>query len=88
MKVLKEFKVKLDGYLNRDELTEAQHAINLHYTGDTNANHWVDGKLVAKYPEIEKARPEFVEAHYNVNRGFCAKVTIQLMEDGTFRTKR
>jgi hypothetical protein len=87
MKALTEFKIKFRGYLTRDELTEAQHLINKHYTGDEQANHWVDGNLVSKYPEIEKAKPEYPEAHYNVARGYCGFATIQLMEDGTFRQK-
>ena len=74
MKVLKEFKVSLSDYLNYQQLQKARAAINLHYLGDAECNHYVDGRCIAKYPE--KETQELKDAHFMVNMGFSVKVTI------------
>lgn len=84
--VLKEFMVDLGGYLDELQKNVAFEAINLHYVGDKNCNHMVDGKMVAKYPD--KECQEMEDAHYNVMRGYSVKTVIQLMSDGTFKVKK
>lgn len=82
---LHEFEIDLGVYLEPKDLDTARAELNLHFFNDTVCNHWVDGKLVAKYPEIEKSNPLINDAHYNVNRGCRVTVIIELMSDGTFR---
>ena len=87
MKVLKEFekciKVSLDG----GDMEEGLKALNQHFFNDDVCNHWVDGNLVAKYPEIEAENPSLKDAYYTIRRGSYIIVTIQLMEDGSIRQK-
>lgn len=84
---LHEFEIEVDVTLDPKDLDIARTALNLHFFNDTVCNHWVDGKLVAKYPEIEKANPLINDAYHNVNRGSRVTVIIELMSDGTFRQR-
>lgn len=61
--------------------------LNLHYFNDKNCNHYVDGKYVAKYPEIEEKHPEIRDAHYNVRRGQIYKIVVDLYSDGSYKIR-
>jgi hypothetical protein len=82
MKVLKQFDVTLTDSLSYEQEKEALAEINNFYLGDTECNELVDGTYQPKYPEKESA--EFEEAHYNIRRGFAARIKIGLLENGTF----
>jgi len=87
MKVLHTFKKKIVIHLDYDESDIATSALNMFYVGEPNCNHLVDGKLVAKYPEIEKSVPAFRESHYNCRRSQIVIIEVELMENGTIRIK-
>ena len=87
MKVLhtftKEIVLSLDGF----EIQDAIKLLNLHYIGEENCNEYKDGKYVAKFPDIERDVPAFVESHYTVRRGKVVKLKVELLEDGSLRVK-
>jgi hypothetical protein len=58
-------------------------ALNFHFFNDGHCNHYIDGKYVAKYPEIEASNPLIKEAYYSVRCGQYVKVFIDLHEDGS-----
>lgn len=76
--------IRLEG-LQRDE---ALKYLNLHYVQDEQCNEYKDGKVVAKYPDIEEQHPEFVESHYNVFHSYQATVDVELWSDGKLRLKK
>ena len=81
-KILRTFTHLVDVDLDNIEIEELIKTLNLHYVNDEHCNHIVNGQMVAKYPEIEKSCPEFVESHYNVRRGFRVKLSLDLLSDG------
>lgn len=85
MKVLKEFKCKLQKVFNPFEVDGFQRLINKHYLGDENCNKYLNGELVAKYPE--KETEDYKNANFNCCKGFSQEVTLQLLENGSFRIK-
>lgn len=68
-------------------LDKCMKQLNLHYFNDENCNHHVDGKYVAKYPEIEKQHPEIKDAHYEIRRGVRYKIKVDLYSDGSYKIK-
>lgn len=88
MKVLKTFTLQLPINLAGQDRKDAQYLLNLHYLGDVECNEWKDGKLVAKYSEIEKNTPEFQEAHYTINRGCIVNLELELLENGYLRLRK
>ena len=54
--------------------------INLHYLGDEDANEFVDGYYVAKYPE--KETPEFQNAVWNTTLGYTVNLAVEFDEKG------
>lgn len=83
MKVLTTIEHEIDYHLSEKGLREARRALNLHYVKDENCNHYVDGKIVSKYPQFEKDHPEFKDAHYRVNMCRRQRVAIDVYEDGS-----
>jgi hypothetical protein len=57
--------------------------LNLYYLGDEDANHVVDGKMVAKYPE--KETEEFKDAVRKAGKGFPLALSIEMDVNGNFR---
>lgn len=84
MKTLLTFDKELNFSLTQQERDKAFEAINLHYFGDKDCNiRNSEGKMVAKYPELETE--ELKEAHFRVNAGKRLKVKCELLENGTIR---
>jgi hypothetical protein len=54
--------------------------INLHYLGDEDANHLVDGQMVAKYPE--KETQEFKDAAARIESGFTVNLKVTFDVNG------
>ena len=84
MKVLTTFKIPVTLRLNYEQQQEARRLVNQLHLQDDDCNHTdpVTNQYVAKYPEYEKAHPEFVEAHYAISRSVATHVTVNLTEDG------
>ena len=85
MKILHQFETTIRYSLSIPQMEEALTLLNLHYLGEENCNHMVDGRWVAKYPDIEMTVPEFKNAHYNAQSAYNEKILVNLMEDGTLR---
>ena len=88
MKVLATFPVWVDFHLDGNDLKEAIKKLTFFYTGDTECNVFDGKEYKSKYPEIEKSKPEYVQSHWNINRGYRAKIEVNLMEDGSLKIKK
>jgi hypothetical protein len=87
MKILATFKIPITLKLNYEQEQEARRLINQLHVQDDDCNHHdpVTKKYGAKYPEYEKAHPEFMEAHYAISRSVGAHAAVNLMEDGSIQ---
>lgn len=54
--------------------------VNLHYLGDEDCNHIVDGEMVAKYPEKETL--EYKEASHRISAGFHLNIKLIFNTNG------
>lgn len=54
--------------------------LNLHYLGDIDANHSVDGVMVPKYPE--KETEEFKKAVHNANSSYAITLSMEFDVNG------
>ena len=86
--VLGTFKMPITIRLEGEQRREAQRLLNLYYLQDEECNEYKDNKLVSKYPEFEKAHPEFVEAHYAVCRSYSNTIEVELLSNGRLRIKK
>lgn len=66
--------------LSRSREMQLLKFLNLHYLGDEDANHYVDGNLVAKYPE--KETQEFKEAVHRVGMGHTVNLSVEFDVNG------
>jgi len=57
--------------------------LNLYYLGDEDANHVIDGKMVAKYPE--KETEEFKDAVRKAGKGFPLALSVEMDVNGNFK---
>lgn len=71
--------------LSEADRLKAQKLINKHFCGEEDCNTEQDGKLVAKYPEIEKAHPEWLQAHRELPRTKAVKLDIAVCLDGSIK---
>lgn len=87
MKILATFKIPITYALDDMQEREARRLINQFHVQDDEANHRdpVTNRYVSKYPEYEKAHPEFVDAHYAISRSVMGTVEVNLFEDGRIR---
>jgi hypothetical protein len=83
MKVLHTFKKRVEIYLNHVENSIAMEKLNLHHFNDKECNKFVDGIVVAKYPE--KETPEIMDSYRNAHRSYEVLIEVNLMEDGTLQ---
>lgn len=66
--------------LSRSKEAQLLKFLNLHYLGDEDANHYVDGRLVAKYPERETQ--EFKEAVHRAGMDLMVKLFVEFDVNG------
>lgn len=87
--VLGEYKQTIVLHLNEPQRRDAMAKLNVFYTGDVECNiQNAEGKLVGKYPEIEKNVPAFIESHWAMCRHYQTTVDIELLTDGSLRLKK
>lgn len=82
-KLLGTFEQEINFSLNHEVLRESLRLLNLHNFNDEECNHYVKGKLVSKYPNLET--PEVKEAYWRVNAGRVCTVTVELYSDGSYK---
>lgn len=76
--------VEVDYHLPEEDIQKAMRIINEHFCGEADSNKFVDGKWVAKYPEIEAAHPEWAAAHRNLRSHTRARLSVSIYSDGTY----
>ena len=86
--VLHTFKMPITVCLEGEQRREAQRLLNQHYLQDDECNTTIDGKYVSKYPEFEKAHPEFAESHYAVCHSYLNSIEVELLSNGRLRIKK
>jgi len=74
------FIVEVPVSLQSNQLLQLYRYLNLHYLGDVNANHFVDGQLVPAYPE--KETEEFKNATYNVDSSYTVTLSVEFDVNG------
>lgn len=85
-KLLGTFEQKISFSLSPEVLEESLKLLNLHNFNDKECNHYINGKLVAKYPSLETK--EVKEAYWRVNAGTVFTVAVELYSDGSYEVVR
>lgn len=84
-KVLFRTRIPVTIHLEPEDIREGMNLINEYYCGDRDCNEIKDGVLVSKYPLIEKLHPEWVQAHYAINRSQMTSVEVEVYSNGSFK---
>ena len=74
------FIVEVPVSLQHHQLLQLYRYLNLHYLGDVNANHFVDGQMIPKYPE--KETEEFKNATHNANASHTVALSVEFDVNG------
>lgn len=84
MKILATFQIPVTISLSWPQREIAIRELNLHFLNDPVCNILdpITNKLVAKYPEIEKNNPHFVQSHRNCAMSQEITLTVNLLENG------
>lgn len=72
--------------LSGNTLNQVLPLLNLHHFNDKECNHYVDGKLVSKYPSLETK--EVKEAFWRIHAGTIVTVIIKVYSDGSYEMER
>lgn len=74
------FTVTATVHLTPAQLVPLYKYFNLHYLGDVDANHLVNGQMVTKYPE--KETQEFKTAVWNADASHLVELSVEFDLDG------
>lgn len=80
LKPSNKFETNVIVQLNVSQEVQLRKFLNLHYLGDEDANHIVNGQMVAKYPE--KETEEFINATRNAIKPNLLHLTVEFDVNG------
>lgn len=75
-----EFLLQTHIHLSPTDEIKLRKFLNLHYLGDEDCNHLVDGEMVPKYPEKETS--DYKTASSRIDRGFYVNLKLTFDVNG------